>query len=105
MYNDVITALSGARTLKDHISKLQKILDTPPVDPALASALRAAITDLMPEQALAIKKKLSSQTIRLDNARITTVKQLHTYCHKKALTGLPQWVIAAQSAGWTPPTP
>lgn len=43
MYTDVITSMDGARTLKEHITKLQAILDLPPVDPQLASCLRVVI--------------------------------------------------------------
>ncbi len=44
MYADVITSMDGARTLKEHITKLQAILDLPPVDPQLASCLRVVIS-------------------------------------------------------------
>lgn len=103
MYGEVVGALSGARTFKEHITALQKILDRNPVDPILRNAITAAITELMHGQANAAKRKVSSQKLRLDNSSIRIFQQLLAYCKKHAASGEPEWMVAARHAGWTPP--
>lgn len=104
MYADVITSMDGARTLKEHITKLQAILDLPPVDPQLASCLRVVISSLMQDQHTAIKLSQASQKVRLNQTTTTVYKQLYSYCQQHVTTGTPQWMVAAKRAGWTPPT-
>lgn len=105
MYSDVLKALSGARTYKEHITKLQSILDKNPTDPQLESAIRAALPDLMSYQAQAISKKLSAQKLCLDKSPSSLINRLYAYCQKQAVTGEPEWMVAARRAGWTPPIP
>lgn len=104
MYADVIKSMDGARTIKEHITKLQAILDVPPVDPNLESCLRAAITSLMQSQHDVAKASMASQKVRLNPTPTTVFKQLYSYCQQHATAGTPQWMVAAARAGWTPPT-
>jgi len=104
MYADIIKSMDGARTIKEHITKLQDILDTPPTDPQLESCLRAAITSLIQSQHAAAKAGQSSQKVRLNPTTTTVFKQLYSYCQQHATAGTPQWMVAAIQAGWTPPT-
>ncbi len=103
MYTDVINSMNGARTIKEHITKLQAILDSIPVDPQLASYLHTAITSLMRDQFNAAKSSQASQKVRLSQATTTEHRQLYSYCQHHATTGTPQWTVAASRAGWTPP--
>lgn len=104
MYADVIKSMDGARTIKEHITKLQAILDIPPTDPQLASYLRAAITSLMQSQHTVAKAGQASQKVRLNPTPTTVFKQLYNHCQQHATAGTPQWMVAAIQAGWTPPT-
>ncbi|EMM3429842.1 hypothetical protein RRS04_004642 [Klebsiella aerogenes] len=104
MYGDVIKSMDGARTFKEHITKLQAILDAPPVDPQLASYLKAAITSLMQDQFNAAKAGLASQKVRLNPTSVTVYKQLYSYCQQYFTAGTPEWEVAASQAGWTPPS-
>ncbi len=104
MYADVIKSMDGARTIEEHITKLQDILDTPPTDSQLESLLRAAITSLMQSQHSAVKAKQASVKVRMNPAPATEFKQLYNYCKQHATAGTPQWMVAARQAGWTPPT-
>lgn len=105
MYGEVVSALSGARTFKEHITALQKILDRNPVDPTLRAAITKVITELMHGQADAARRKISSQKLRLDNSSIKIFQQLLAYCKKHSASGDPEWMVAARNAGWTPPAP
>ncbi|MBN5214258.1 hypothetical protein [Serratia ureilytica] len=104
MYKDVISVMDGARTLKEHITSLQKILDKPPIDPQLITYLNASQRVLTLQQQVAIKRKLTSQKLHLNNTEFNELKQLYSYCKQHASTGQPQWVVAALNAGWTPPS-
>lgn len=103
MYGDVIKSMDGARTLKEHITELQALLDKPPVDPQLASYLRVAITSLMQDQFNAAKTGQASQKVRLNQTSITVYRQLYSYCQQHFTAGTPEWEVAASQAGWTPP--
>lgn len=104
MYADVIKSMDGARTIKEHIAKLQAILDVPPVDPQLASCLRVAITSLIQDQFDAAKNGGTSQKVRLNQTTVTVYRQLYSYCQQHFTAGTPQWMVAALQAGWKPPT-
>ena len=104
MYPDVLKSMDGARTIKEHITNLQGILDLPPVDPDLASYLRVAITSLMQDQYDATNAGKASQKVRLDQTPTTIYRQLYTYCQQRVTAGTPEWMVAALKAGWTPPT-
>ncbi len=104
MYIDVINSMNGARTIKEHITKLQAIKDLTPVDPQLASYLQTAITSLMGDQFTAAKLRQASHKVRLSQATTTDYRQLYSYCQQHVTTGTPQWMVAALQAGWTPPT-
>lgn len=56
MYADVMKVMDGARTIQEHITNLQAILDLPPVEPNLEAGLRAVISSLMQEQSTAIQR-------------------------------------------------
>jgi len=103
MYNGVINAMSGARTLSEHISKLQGILDSSPSDQQLVTAIRQIIKELMHLQAHAITKRTSSQKVRLTDSQTAIFRQVYAYCQQRAKAGEPDWMIAARNAGWTPP--
>ncbi|KKB02651.1 hypothetical protein TN98_20585 [Pantoea anthophila] len=103
MYNDVVKAMSGARTFGEHISKLQSILDNSSFEPQLDSAIRKLIKQLMDYQQLAISQKTSSQKLRLDNTQIAICQQIYAYCQQRSASNEPAWMIAARNAGWTPP--
>jgi len=103
MYKDIIKAMSGARTLSEHISKLQAILDNSSSEPQLVTAIRDMITELTHLQQHAIKKKTSGQKVRLDATQIEICKQVYAYCNRRATSDEPDWMIAARNAGWTPP--
>ncbi|EJB9294191.1 hypothetical protein MXH15_001038 [Salmonella enterica] len=103
MYGDVLKFMDGARTLKEHITKLQSILDNPPVDPQLASNLRVAITSLMQDQFNAAKAGQANQKVRLNQTTVTVYRQLYSYCQQNFTAGTPEWEVAASQAGWTPP--
>lgn len=104
MYADVIKSMDGARTIKEHITKLQAVLDTPPVDPQLTSHIRTAITSLMQDQYKAAKEGQASQKARLNQTTVTVYSQLYRYCQQHFAAGTPEWMVAALQAGWTPPT-
>ena len=104
MYADVMRVMDGARTIKEHITKLQGILDSSPADPKLASLLRDAISSLMDDQLLAIQQGTSSRKARMNPNPTAAYKQLYSYCQPHATAGTPQWQVAALNAGWTPPT-
>ncbi|QXB24170.1 hypothetical protein [Lelliottia amnigena] len=104
MYADVINSMDGARTIKEHITKLQGYLDAPPTDPQLASLLRAAITSLMQSQQAVAKAGQASLKVRMNPSPATVFKQLYNHCQQYATAGTPQWMVAAIQAGWTPPT-
>lgn len=104
MYADVIKSMDGARTIKEHITKLQDILDASPTDPQLVSFLQAAITSLMQDQYVVTKAGKASQKVRLNQTTDMKYKHLYNYCQQHATTGTPQWQVAASNAGWTPPT-
>ncbi|REE67457.1 hypothetical protein C7424_3877 [Pantoea ananatis] len=104
MYNDVIKAMSGARTLSEHISKLQNILDkSSTVDPQLIAAINLIISNLMDGQLIAIKKKEASQKVRLSDSSSDLFQKVYIYCQNKAKSGEPGWMNAARNACWTPP--
>lgn len=103
MYSDVIMSMDGARTIKEHITNLQAILDLSPVDPQLQSCVNAAISHLMQDQFTANKAGQASQKVRLNQATIMVYRQLYSYCQQHATAGTPQWQVAALNAGWTPP--
>lgn len=80
--------MDGARKLKEHIAKLQAILDLPPVDPQLASALRGAITSLIQYQYNATKQGVASQKIRMNQTKTTVYRQLYSWlCRIKESLG------------------
>ena len=96
--------MDGARTIKEHITKLQAILDKPPVDPQLASHIQRAISSLMQDQYVATKAGQASQKIRMNQSKVTVYRQLYSYCQQHFNAGTPEWMVAAIQAGWTPPT-
>lgn len=104
MYADILKVMDGARTLKEHITKLQAILDLPPVDPQLASALRRTITSLTQDQYNANKQGVASQKVQLNPTTTTVYRQLYSYCQQHVTAGTPEWMVAALQAGWTPPS-
>lgn len=104
MYNDVIRAMSGARTFSEHISKLQNILDkSSSEDIQLIEAIKRMITQLIDGQRVAINKKEAGQKFRLSDSSSDPFKTVFRYCQDKAKSGEPGWMNAARNAGWTPP--
>lgn len=103
MYNDVMNSMDGARTLGDHITRLQNIVDLSPVDPQLEAFLKSAITQLTQDQLKAAKLRQASQRVPLNPSADRKYQQLYSYCQQHAPAAIPQWQVAAQNAGWTPP--